>query len=113
MGDLSLKDLFPRLFYISEQRFLNIDQLGVWEQGLWVWKLEWRREFFGWERNMLGELTDLRGVICLDENRTDSWEWCEESSRTFFTKSAYRFLEKKVAVGFPFSEQVSEALKSV
>lgn len=54
VGVQSLKDLFPRLFYISEQKNQNIDQFGVWVGGSWEWKFKWRRELFEWERILLG-----------------------------------------------------------
>lgn len=38
MGDRCIEDLFPRLFYLSEQRGTNIENFGVCVDGLWEWR---------------------------------------------------------------------------
>jgi len=51
VGNLNLKDTFPRLFTISSNKDLSVWQAGQMSQKLeWKWKIEWRRNMFEWER---------------------------------------------------------------
>lgn len=54
VGDKCFKDIFPHLYSLSEQRGLNIEDLGEWwSNGVWDWRFVWRREMFLWEKELL------------------------------------------------------------
>lgn len=40
-GDRSLKDLFPRLFQLSNNKIGKVREMGLWENGNWRWELRW------------------------------------------------------------------------
>ena len=42
-GGNLLKDTFSRLYRLSSQKNYTIQQLGVWDNGVWRWKLKWWR----------------------------------------------------------------------
>jgi hypothetical protein len=89
IGDLSLKDRFPRLFSISNQK----DDLvaDVWRpvSGEDSWRLLWRRRFFDWEEQLL---EDLKGVISqvLLAEAEDCWCWRPDRVLGFSVNSAYQ-----------------------
>lgn len=37
MGQKSLKEFFPRLYNVSEQRNGVVEGFGVWSEGVWKW----------------------------------------------------------------------------
>ncbi|XP_016164945.1 uncharacterized protein LOC107607510 [Arachis ipaensis] len=44
-----LKDTFPRLFLVSNQKGSVIGDCGFWDGLEWRWNFQWRRELFQWE----------------------------------------------------------------
>jgi len=50
VGNLELKNKFPRLFSLCGDKDLLLECCGVWEEGDWSWKLGWRRNLFEWEK---------------------------------------------------------------
>lgn len=46
VGEKSLKDLFPWMFYLSEQKSCLIESIRVWSRLRWEWNLIWRRYLF-------------------------------------------------------------------
>ena len=59
-----LKSAFPRLFAISLQCDASINQMGFWQDGVWVWNLRWRRRIYDWEKE------DLESLLLLIEQTT-------------------------------------------
>lgn len=59
LGNVSLKEMFPRLYNVSENKEMVIEELGVWETESWKWVLSWRRGFFGWEESIVNEFNNL------------------------------------------------------
>ncbi|KAL4322009.1 hypothetical protein AHAS_Ahas14G0167600 [Arachis hypogaea] len=51
-----LKDSFPRLFPISNQKGSVIGDCGFWDGIEWVWHFQWRRELRQWETDTLDQL---------------------------------------------------------
>lgn len=41
-----LKQQFSRLFAISDQKLCTIREMGEWVEGIWRWRLSWRRNLF-------------------------------------------------------------------
>ena len=48
LGDQFLVNLYPRWYLNSYQRLKVIGDMGEWVEGVWCWKLSWRREWFVW-----------------------------------------------------------------
>jgi hypothetical protein len=46
VGDQPLRDRFPRLYGISNQKEGTIASMGGWIDFRWIWNLEWQRQFF-------------------------------------------------------------------
>lgn len=40
----SLKQLFPRMFLISNCKECLVGEVGEWNKRLWQWRLSWRRD---------------------------------------------------------------------
>lgn len=57
-----LKDLFSRLYSISEDKDKVIELLGFWSDKKWEWFFNWRRTLFVWEQEVLSEFFD---TICV------------------------------------------------
>ncbi|MCH98951.1 putative ribonuclease H protein, partial [Trifolium medium] len=71
-GAVSLREAFPRLYSLSNQPQRSIRDMGEWEGGAWVWKLNWRRPSFVWEEELHNRLsTMLESALISTEE--DSW----------------------------------------
>lgn len=74
MPEGALRDLFPRLFTISNQRDITMSDLWNKRNGGRIWELTWRKKLFVWEteisQNLLGRLNDVRLV-----EGDDEWVW--------------------------------------
>ena len=87
IGDQSLKEKFPRLFSISCLRERSIAECGFWDGCVWNWSLQWRRQFFEWERNFLNDLHDLLVQVVLNAERSDHAVWRPHCSGQYSVKS--------------------------
>jgi hypothetical protein len=88
VGDLSLKDRFPRLFSISTQKLASVAE--IWNP-LAVddrWRLIWRRRFFEWERQLFVEMQEVINQAAIGEGE-DQWCWKPDVVAGFTVKSAY------------------------
>lgn len=54
-----LKNYFGRLFCLSNQKQSRVSEVGEWIGTRWTWKLEWRRELFEWEKELLQQLHNV------------------------------------------------------
>ena len=53
VGNLVLKNKFPRLFSLCGDKDLLLEHCGTWEEGVWSWKLGWKRNLFEWEKSQV------------------------------------------------------------
>ncbi|KAE8660450.1 hypothetical protein F3Y22_tig00116951pilonHSYRG00169 [Hibiscus syriacus] len=51
----SLKSSFPRIFTLALKKSGKIVEFRFWENRVWEWKIDLRREFFEWERAIWSE----------------------------------------------------------
>jgi hypothetical protein len=87
VGSSSLKDRFPRLFSISNQKEAMVAELwnGVSEVR---WNFIWRRRLFVWEETLVEELVQsLQGITLTDFD--DKWCWCPDSNGEFSVNSTF------------------------
>lgn len=68
-----MKEQFPRLFYLSQNKNEKVGSIGEWKGGVWVWR--WRRNLFDRELIILNKLSDLLNRYTLKQNVDDSWQW--------------------------------------
>jgi hypothetical protein len=94
-GDQSFEIKFPRLFGISLHKDILVSEAGRWENGTWVWELEWRRHFFVWEEELFHDLLAvLNNVIITEAN--DRWIWMPGSDGEHTVRSTYLFLDNLI-----------------
>jgi len=89
-GDL--KSVFPRLCFLSIPFRSKLAEFGNWVEGVWEWKLAWRRNLFKWEKvlesQFLQELQGLRLKLDLD----DGWVWKDKEFYSYSVNFTYVFL---------------------
>lgn len=56
-----VKELFPRLFYLSNKQEGTAREMGRWVDGRWRWELGWRRDIL--EREKSGVEEELYGFL--------------------------------------------------
>ena len=61
--DLNLKDKYPALYQVSQQQDCTISLMGQYVDNRWDWKIQWRRNFFEHEIDMVAAFMDE-----IDEN---------------------------------------------
>jgi len=93
VGNLELKNKFPRLFSLCGDKDKLLECCGVWEEGEWNWELGWRRNLFEWEKLQVGQLIEeIRGLSIVPDI-DDSWVWRDGTSTKCSVKSAYSVLK--------------------
>jgi len=56
LGSIPLRVKYPRLFSISVDQERKVNDVGVWVEGVWSWRLQWRRARFQWESKQESDL---------------------------------------------------------
>jgi hypothetical protein len=91
VGNLPLMDVFPRLFSVSVSKEISVAEARVQVDGLWCWKVDWRRVLFDWELDLYHNLLEVIGGVVLSEEG-DRWIWAEDGDGNFSVKSCYNML---------------------
>jgi len=92
VGEAPIRNIFPRLFSISNQKEAKVKEVVTWQGGGRSWNLTWRRLPFSWEANLVDNLMALlEGVVFGSEE--DRWDWLADEEGMFSVKSAYSILE--------------------
>ena len=72
LSGVTLLEKYPRLYAKSLSKNATIREMGFCNNGSWEWKLEWRREWFEWEKshidifmNELGKRTIVISRECV------------------------------------------------
>ncbi|XP_052114173.1 uncharacterized protein LOC107478348 [Arachis duranensis] len=89
-----LKDCYPRLFFISNQKGSPIGDCGFWDRIEWIWHFQWRRELHQWESETLDQLLyalQSVGLIAEVQDRVEA-TMDEEILRYRFIKEIWRGL---------------------
>ncbi|GKV50261.1 hypothetical protein SLEP1_g56973 [Rubroshorea leprosula] len=92
VGDKSLRDLFPRLFALSIKKEGKVSEMGTWEEGRWVWRVEWRRGTIGREKDEEELLEKMLEGVNLKEGAGDVWKWVHVMDGKYEVRLAYDFL---------------------
>ncbi|GKV44689.1 hypothetical protein SLEP1_g51849 [Rubroshorea leprosula] len=91
-GKGSLANKFPRLYLISTGKNKKINQMGKWNNGIWIWNIQWRRNLYSWEKMQEVELLNQIHDITIERGKKDLWEWQHNKDGRYTTKSAYKAL---------------------
>jgi hypothetical protein len=111
IGDLALKERYPRLFSISTQKQASVAEIWSGEGGS-RWNLIWRRRLFVWEGTLL---EDFVGVL-QDVNLTaqeDSWRWKYDTNGVFSVKSTYTLVFDLMIERGNFAPDLMSAFRAV
>ncbi|GKV33229.1 hypothetical protein SLEP1_g41758 [Rubroshorea leprosula] len=92
VGDISLKELCPRLFELAMNKDGMVSEMGLWERGLWRWNVDWRRGRLGRERGEEAVLWEVLSRVQITEGRVDCWTWRHDVEGRYAVKTAYEFL---------------------
>ena len=71
----NLRELFPRLFSLSNQKEYFVGDCGFWDGVEWIWNFQWRRMLFQWELGFLDELNSLLATVKLNRYSNDRIIW--------------------------------------
>lgn len=69
VGDKPFKEVFPRLYNLSARKDGVIRDMGVWSEGRWEWRVDWRTGLL--ERE--AELVNLISSVPLVAGAVDRW----------------------------------------
>ncbi|KAH1229061.1 hypothetical protein GmHk_10G028908 [Glycine max] len=87
--DLTLKDKYPVLYQVSQQQDLTISLMSQHVDNRWDWKIQWRRNFFDHEIDMVAAFMDEIDGVQIHLSRLDYLTWRADPSGSYSTKSAY------------------------
>ncbi|XP_016204110.1 uncharacterized protein LOC107644693 [Arachis ipaensis] len=93
----SLKDRYPRLFSVSNQRGSVIGDCGFWDGLTWIWNFQWRRELFQWELELVNQLHNTLRIVKLALGREDRVVWKYDKKGIFSTNSFVQMLQVEMA----------------
>ncbi|GKV39118.1 hypothetical protein SLEP1_g46930 [Rubroshorea leprosula] len=66
--------------------------MGSWEEGRWWWRMEWRRDTIGREKDEEVRLEKVLEGVKLKEGAGDVWKWIHATDGKYGVKIAYDFL---------------------
>ncbi|GAU36594.1 hypothetical protein TSUD_362640 [Trifolium subterraneum] len=102
LGDMSLKDNYPRLFSISDRKETTVRNVLGGVEGTLDRNLSWRRRLFVLEevrRDVL--LAFINGVLL--SVAADVWEWRPQQGSIFTVNSTHRFIVNMLSTNTTYS----------
>ncbi|MCH80733.1 LINE-1 reverse transcriptase like, partial [Trifolium medium] len=110
IGGSALRDKFPRLYSLSEQKQWHISEvlLNAFDRS----RMVWRRGLFQWEEDLLGEMKVLMREVKLGTTE-DQWFWNLEDDGIFSVSSAYDCLAAVLLNFEPVSDLVSSVFEKI
>lgn len=92
IGNAPLCQSFPRLYSISVDKLCSIAEMGEHSADGWRWILNWRRNLFEWEFEILHSLNNLLSSAHISHLSEDGWKWKLEESGIYSVRSAFNLL---------------------
>ena len=92
VGGIPLRHRFPRLFDLTTDRWVTVEEMGRrgWEEGGAAWV--WRRHLLAWEEESVLECSVLLHDVILQDHVDDRWRWSLDPINGYSVKGTYRFL---------------------
>lgn len=83
VGTDALSNTFRRLNNISLMKEAKVEQMGMWRDGKWCWKFNWRRRLFVWEEELLANMMDILNLKTVKADVEDGWSWLGSCSQIY------------------------------
>ena len=97
IGNNSLQSLYPRLFTLSLNQGLKVNEVGEWVDAEWQWNLRWRRDRFEWESLLETKLLHYISQVRLSREQRDVLTWGGKEAGSYTVSLAYEFLAKRAS----------------
>jgi len=92
----ALKEKFPRLYSIFQNKDSLVGDLAVWEDNrsssCITWNLSWHREMFEWEKNLEEQMITMISKVKWEVRGQDRLVWVGEDVQEYTVKSGYSIL---------------------
>jgi len=96
VDDQALKDKFPRLHSISQNKDSLVGDIVEWDDSRTsryiMWNLSWRREKFEWEKHLEEQMLAMISNVKWDVRKEDKLVWVGEDHQDYTVKSGYSIL---------------------
>ncbi|RZC29900.1 Exocyst complex component SEC6 isoform B [Glycine soja] len=90
--DFTLKDKYPALYQISLHQDSTINLMGQFADNRWEWRIQWRRNFFDHEIDMVAAFMEDIADVQIHPSSMDCLNWRADTTGSYSTKSAYNLL---------------------
>ena len=94
IGNKNLKTLYRRLFSLSLNQGLKVNEVGEWVDAAWRWQLRWRRDRFECESLLEANFIQHISRASLTREHEDVKTWGCNEKGSFSVSSTYEFLSK-------------------
>ncbi|RZB64933.1 DNA ligase 4 isoform F [Glycine soja] len=91
--DLTLQDKYPTLYQMSTQQNSPINLMGHFVEDRWDWKINWRRNFFDHQIDMVAAFMAEIDDVHIHRSSMDILTWRDDPSGSYSTKSVYNLLK--------------------
>lgn len=96
VGNVTLRNKFPRLFAMRSDKSSMVGEVGVFAQGKWVWDLSFRRTLFEWELEIHNTFMNVINSFFPSANSSDRICWIFYISGAFSVKGLCKWVEERV-----------------
>ncbi|CAJ2644735.1 unnamed protein product [Trifolium pratense] len=110
LGMEPLSELYPSLFQKSTHKDACISNMGIWNNNMWSWKLNWMEALDDADIESLNELHQLLEQVRPNRASSDRRRWSSNSDGSFSVRSTYMVLQDK-RVGTTLDTNTVAALK--
>ena len=96
VGNSSLETSFQRLFSLSANQEQKVEEVGVWEGPEWQWRLQWRRNKFEWEFEMVINLLQCITRAYVKRYISDIQVWGGGGTREVYGEFSIHMSSKEI-----------------
>ncbi|KAE8660119.1 hypothetical protein F3Y22_tig00116958pilonHSYRG00105 [Hibiscus syriacus] len=98
LGSVPLKDRFPRLFALSNNKEGKVAEFRLHNDAGWVWDIQTRKNLVDWEVEQWRQIISLWNNSSLSLVEEDCWIWLGNGEGCFTAKSCLKAFDRGVAV---------------
>ncbi|XP_045798020.1 uncharacterized protein LOC123892259 [Trifolium pratense] len=95
LGMEPLSELYPSLFQKSTHKDACISNMGIWNNNMWSWKVNWMEALDDADIESLNELHQLLEQVRPNRASSDRRRWSSNSDGSFSVRSTYMVLQDK------------------